>query len=480
MDGLGGLPDCGQVFGRVLQRKDEMKMINPKKVLIHAQVLNQIHLDARTWQTKGLESDGYLMGKIHLPHLVFEITDFIDGGPRAKRTQISCSGDSEYATKKKSEIQAIDQRKRLLGEYHLHPWNGHPSPSSGDLSQLQKVKNGKRPWFFIMMANRDGFSFWDLDREGTRFIEIPHQVLHLPVQTEISTEGLLDRVLKVTQNQVLATKTCAIVGLGSGGSVITKYLSLTGIGRIILADNDDLELVNVVRHEGTIKDIGKPKTKICKKIVESHNPFVLVETYDIDVLKERKVLAELVAKSDLLVASSGNAKVNNLLNAIALEKKVPVVYGGIFAGAKGGYILPVVPEKTPCFNCLFDLASKSYHVDKDAVAAYNIPEDELHAQQGLWIDISIPALMATKIALMIIQGQTEFLQDYNFLLYKNPFEMQRLKLERRQDCVVCNFEGWAQRLERTMKPATEDNRKRGKPPTFGKVTDLFSRRNKKQ
>jgi len=455
-------------------------MITPKKILIHTAVLDQIRHDASTWQTRGVESGGYLVGKVHLPNLVFEITDFIDGGPKAKRTSVSFSGDNEYATKRKAKLQATDPEKRLQGEYHLHPWNGLPSPSGGDLLQLQKVKSDKRPWYFIMMANEDGFSFWDLTNEGTDFVEIPHQVLDLPLQTDISREKLLDRVLKVTQNQLLARKTCTIIGLGSGGSVIAKYLSLTGIGRIVVADNDNLELVNVVRHEGTVEDIGKPKTTICKEIIESHNPFTLVETHNIDVLKEQKALPELITESDLLIAASGNAKVNNLINGIALEKKVPVVYGGIFAEARGGYVLPVVPERTPCFNCLFDLTSKSYHVDKDAASAYNLSEDELHAQQGLWIDISIPALMAAKIALMILQGQTEFLQSYNLLVYRNPFEIQKLKFDRRKDCAVCNFEGWSQRVQEMMKSPEATGPKTSRPSTFKKVTEFFSRRAKPQ
>jgi molybdopterin/thiamine biosynthesis adenylyltransferase len=452
-------------------------MIHSKKILIHERPMRSIRADAKIWGSRGLESGGHLVGRIHLPNLIFEVTDFIDAGPKALRTPISFSSDVEYATIKKSQIQAANPSKRLLGEYHLHPWNGAPSPSGGDFQQLMKVKHGRRSWYIIMLATKDGFAFWDLDENATSFVEVPHQEMRLPEQTELSREVLIDRVLKVTQDQALSKKTALIIGLGSGGSVIAKYLSLTGLGKIVVVDNDKIELVNVIRHEGTVEDIGKPKTTICKEIIESHNPLTIVETNDIDVLKERKVLTELVTKSDILIASSGNAKVNNLINAIAFEKKIPVIFGGIFAEARGGYILPVVPDYTPCFNCLFDLTSKSYYVDRDAANAYNISEDELHAQQGLWIDISIPALMAAKVALMILQDQTEFLQNYNLLVYKNPFQIQRLKFDRRSDCVVCNFEGWSQRLQETLKKEETTARKAGRLSSFN-VSKLFSRRTK--
>jgi len=445
-------------------------MIHPNKILIHQETLRKIRDDVNTWKPKGLESGGYIPGKIHLSNLVFEMTGFIDGGPNAKRTHCSFSGDSEYAAEKLMEAKAKDSEIRLLGEYHLHPWNGIAHPSQGDLEQIKEVKNGKRPWYVIMLAGNTGYAFWDLNKEGTDFAEIPHQVLRLPQHVEISREKLMDRVHRVIHHEALAKKTVTIVGIGSGGSVIAKYLAVTGIGRIILVDKDLLELANVIRHEGTIEDIGKPKIKICKRVVESHNPFTIVETHQIDALEEKEKLTELIARSDLIMASSGNSKVNNVINKIVLEKMVPVVFGGIFERAKGGYVLPVLPRRTPCFNCLFSLTSQAYNVDKDAAEAYNTPEEELHAQQGLWMDISIPTLIAAKVALMILQGNTEFLENYNFLLYKNPFDIKKIRLKKREDCFVCNFEGWRRQTEQTMKSPgiVKEDQEKSKAPMLRK------------
>jgi len=125
-------------------------MIHPSKVIIRKDFLRKIHRDARFWGSRGLESGGYLLGIIHNPSLVLELTDFIDGGPDARRTAMSFSPDNEYATIKKAEIQAAKPNIRLLGEYHLHPWSGCPRPSWGDKHQLQQIKNSQRPWYIIM------------------------------------------------------------------------------------------------------------------------------------------------------------------------------------------------------------------------------------------------------------------------------------------------------------------------------------------
>jgi hypothetical protein len=52
---------------------------------------------------------------------------------------------------------------------------------------------------------------------------------------------------------------------------------------------------------------------------------------------------------------------------------------------------------------------------------------------------------------MMLQ-EPEFIESYNFLLYKNPFSIQKIKIERRHDCAVCNFEGWIEQMERLTEP----------------------------
>jgi hypothetical protein len=96
-------------------------MIHPNKILIHHEILQKIKDDVETWKPKGLESGGYILCKIHMPNLVFEAMGFIDGGPNAKRTHCSFSGDNRYATKKLMEAKAKDSEMRLGAEYHLHP-----------------------------------------------------------------------------------------------------------------------------------------------------------------------------------------------------------------------------------------------------------------------------------------------------------------------------------------------------------------------
>jgi len=424
-----------------------------RKVLIPVKEFQKIEQDKARWLVKGLETGGYVFGRIH-PNGVAEVTHVIDGGPKAERTPASFSGDNEYATRIKERLQEIDPEIRLLGEYHVHPWNGFSALSRGDIDQLYKLKKD-RPWFLAFLSTENDFKIWDVRvnilkpgsvslTNGGHVYEhaktelVPETVPYQLVES-VDSKELFDRILKITKHDLLVEKTVLIVGLGSGGSVIAKYLGCTGIGRFILVDNDDLEVPNLIRHEGGLKDLDRPKVEICKDIIESHNPFAVVETYKLDATKMSSKVEELATQADLIIGSSGSPRVNHILNGISVRYRIPAIYGGAFEKAVGGFVLAVKPYETACFNCLFNLTSKSYTVDKEAAKRYGLDEDELHEQQGLWIDISFPALILSKMALAMLEEKP---LDYNLVIYSSDLEIQKLTVNQREDCVVCNEKGW--------------------------------------
>ena len=409
-----------------------------KKVLLTDEHVKAMKEDVRSWVEKGLETGGYIFGRLYDNGLAY-VTSITGGGPKAVRTSISFSGDCEHATKVKEELRAQDPEVGLLGEYHSHPWSGEPILSGGDVKQLKESK-AYRPWFLTVLMTKDRFQTWDL--EAGKPERIPHQV----VTAGTSKEGILDRILKVTQNEVLTRKTVLIAGLGSGGSVISKYLGCSGIGSFILIDNEELEVANVIRHEGGLEDIGKPKTEICKRLIESHNPFAVVECHNFDITKEVVKFEELAARADLIVGSSGNPRVNHIINKVSLEHNKPAVYGGVYERAKGGLVLAVLPNETACYNCLFKTVSEAYSVDKEAAERYGLSEDELHQQQGLWVNISFPCLILCNAALDILQSKKP---ENNLFLYDSSMEIKKLMVRKSENCAVCNKDSWIRSISET-------------------------------
>jgi len=246
-----------------------------EKLIINRGAIERFEKDKRTWLSKGLEDGKYIFGKIY-SNGVAEVTHILST-PNAERSPISFSGDNEYATEILNKLRKNNPDLTIIGEYHLHPWHGNASLSYQDVSQLLKVKQ-EIPWYIAILATADDFKIFDIDpKNESRIKEVDYQV----VDTKHFGRGiLLDRIKEIVKSEELIDKSVLIIGLGSGGSVIAKYMACTGVGRLILVDNDRLEVANVIRHEGTIDDVGKRKTEICRKIVESHNPYIVVKTYN--------------------------------------------------------------------------------------------------------------------------------------------------------------------------------------------------------
>ncbi len=94
-------------------------------------------------------------------------------------------------------------------------------------------------------------------------------MLHAFSRTEmlIGTEGL---------NQ-LKQSTVAVFGIGGVGSYTVEALVRSGVGRLILVDDDDVCLTNINRQlHATRKTVGKPKVEVMKERVLEINPKVEV------------------------------------------------------------------------------------------------------------------------------------------------------------------------------------------------------------
>ena len=136
-------------------------MIRIREVWISEGGLGIIEEDKKEWCSKGLETGGYLFGKLY-SNGIADVTCVSYGGPNASRTHISYSGDNVYATRLQEELQMQDPEVVLLGEYHVHPWYGQANLSSGDIRQLVECKK-KREWFFVFLNTLNDRAIWDVE-----------------------------------------------------------------------------------------------------------------------------------------------------------------------------------------------------------------------------------------------------------------------------------------------------------------------------
>ena len=170
-------------------------------------------------------------------------------------------------------------------------------------------------------------------------------------EIELSSELLerYDRQLRLEgwDQKKLMDSEVIIVGVGAIGCELAKNLTLMGVGKIVLVDNDVIELSNLNRQMlFTDSDIGRPKAEVAAEKLKSMNPWVKIEAYYRDV---REFDLEFFKDSNVVASCLDNWPTRRWLNSLAVELDKPFVdtaMDGMYAN-----IQIVIPGKTACLEC---------------------------------------------------------------------------------------------------------------------------------
>jgi molybdopterin/thiamine biosynthesis adenylyltransferase len=141
-----------------------------------------------------------------------------------------------------------------------------------------------------------------------------------------------------------------IAGAGGLGSVSAAYLTVAGVGRIRVVDNDVVELSNLNRQIlHWEKDIGRRKAESFEGKLSQMNPEVEVAVLNEKIVEDN--VAEIVCDSDLIVDAMDNFQTRYLLNRVALEKNMLFFHGGVYGFE--GQVTTIIPGETACLRCIF-------------------------------------------------------------------------------------------------------------------------------
>ena len=98
-------------------------------------------------------------------------------------------------------------------------------------------------------------------------------------------DALAGRLGKDTVGK-LRSSTVGVAGLGGLGSNIAMLLARSGVGRLVIADFDTVELSNIHRQNYPLGSIGLKKTAATAKEIERINPWCKVEQHDVKITKK--------------------------------------------------------------------------------------------------------------------------------------------------------------------------------------------------
>ncbi|MCK4835849.1 MAG: sulfur carrier protein ThiS adenylyltransferase ThiF [Candidatus Aminicenantes bacterium] len=105
---------------------------------------------------------------------------------------------------------------------------------------------------------------------------------------------------------ILLNKTVAIAGLGGLGSNVAVSLVRCGVGKLIVADHDVVELSNLNRQFYFLKDVGKKKTDAIAGYLKKINPELILDTHWI-ILNQTNV-CDIFKEADLLIEAFDKAE----------------------------------------------------------------------------------------------------------------------------------------------------------------------------
>jgi molybdopterin-synthase adenylyltransferase len=141
-----------------------------------------------------------------------------------------------------------------------------------------------------------------------------------------------------------------LAGLGGLGSVSAYYLAAAGVGQLRAVDKDRVELGNLNRQLlHYTDDIGEKKAKSAKRKLHSLNPHCRVEALHEAIGEDNGEM--LVGDAHLIVDGTDNLETRRILNRVSLKKGIPFFFGGV--DGLTGMATTFIPDKTPCFECLF-------------------------------------------------------------------------------------------------------------------------------
>jgi len=143
-----------------------------------------------------------------------------------------------------------------------------------------------------------------------------------------------------------------IVGLGGLGSPVALYLAAAGVGRLILADFDQVDESNLQRqiaHDSN--SVGMDKVASAAQRIAAINPGVDVVPVVEKLAGER--LAHWVEQADLVCDCSDNFALRFALNAACVAAGKPLVSGAAIRLEGQVTVFDTRQADAPCYRCLY-------------------------------------------------------------------------------------------------------------------------------
>ncbi len=233
---------------------------------------------------------------------------------------------------------------------------------------------------------------------------------------------LLDAIGVEGQERITASR-MLIIGAGGLGSPAALYLAAAGVGHLVLADGDTVDLTNLQRqilhHAGSL---DQAKAISGRDTLARINPEVIV-----DACCERLSGAALdaqVAAADVVLDCSDNFATRHAVNRACIRHRKPLVSGAAIRFDGQISVFDLRQDDAPCYHCLFPEGEEV--------------EQLRCAVTGVFAPLTgIIGSMQAAEALKLVVGCGEPLVGRLLLLDGLSMNWRSVRYRRDPDCQVC-------------------------------------------
>lgn len=212
----------------------------------------------------------------------------------------------------------------------------------------------------------------------------------------------------------LQSKSVAVVGCGSVGSVICDNILKAGIGSLLLIDPDRFKIDNLFRHTLGMDEIGAYKANALYLSYWMKYGYCEVSP-QVSRLSYLKDNPDILRGLDLVIVAIGSPTEERMLNRFLMENdiKTPVIYTWVEGYGVGGHAVFVSPDFNGCLECTYispDQQSKALSSNLNFMAE-NQDFTVNHAGCGdlylpyTGLDSSQTAMLASRLAIQSLSGQ---------------------------------------------------------------------------
>ena len=158
--------------------------------------------------------------------------------------------------------------------------------------------------------------------------------------------------IDIEGQQKINDSTILIIGMGGLGSPTALYLAAAGVGHLVIADFDQVELSNLQRQIiHRTADIGDDKVNSAKTKLLELNPNIKV-TIANEIMHSDN-LVSLIKDVDIVLDGTDNFESRFEINKVCVESQKPLISAAVIRFEGQISVFKGYEVDQPCYQCLY-------------------------------------------------------------------------------------------------------------------------------